>query len=307
MLLLLHLQTSQVSFLFEVRKPFLPPIENFLRKILFIHLDLFPKHSCPSLCTIRVFIWKLQKCHQSFSLLCWTNTILPTLLQEKYLPVPHKVLKLLKWNLAGIFECQPAILREVVQVLRGNASVVSKVTSNSPGGHPPGCCWRDCTPALSWAKLLNEMFLNSEKTLSWGRGQIWWHSPSLCCSCQKSPELNESQMCTTAVFGYILCLSSFIRTCVSTSATATSLPEGVSTKKISSHIRMPVVSLSMPPLSAFYWWPMPSWENQNQSCLQQDGSRLVTGKHHFVYNCTLNRQWQSLYPSDNRQEADLKI
>ena len=98
-----------------------------------------------------------------------------------------------------------------------------------------------------------------------------------------------------------------IKTCVSTSATATSLPEGVSTKKISSHIRMPVVSLSMPPLSAFHWWPMPSWENQNQSCLQQDGSRLVTGKHHFVYNCTLNRQWQSLYPSDNRQEADLKI
>ena len=53
---------------------------------------------------------------------------MPTLLQEKYLPVPHKVLKLLKWNLAGIFECQPTILREVVQVLRGNASVVSKVT-----------------------------------------------------------------------------------------------------------------------------------------------------------------------------------
>ena len=39
-----------------------------------------------------------------------------------------------------------------------------------------------------------------------------------------------------------------MQTCVSTKATATSLPEGVSTKKISSHIKMPVVSLSIPPL-----------------------------------------------------------
>ena len=53
------------------------------------------------------------------------------MLQEKYLPVPHKVLKLLKWNLSGIFECQPAILREVVKMLRGNASVGSKVTSTN--------------------------------------------------------------------------------------------------------------------------------------------------------------------------------
>ena len=28
-----------------------------------------------------------------------------------------------------------------------------------------------------------------EVTLSWERGQRWWHSPSLCCSCQKSPEV----------------------------------------------------------------------------------------------------------------------
>ena len=83
-------------------------------------------------------------------------------------------------------------------------------------------------------------------TLSWERGQRWWHSPSLCCSCQKNPELNRSRIC--------LCLFKIKRlktkrtTCVSTNATATSLPEGVSTKNISSHIKMPVVSLSIPPL-----------------------------------------------------------
>ena len=42
-----------------------------------------------------------------------------------------------------------------------------------------------------------------------------------------------------------------MQTCVSTKATATSLPEGVSTKKISSHIKIPVVSLSIPPLRHF--------------------------------------------------------
>ena len=42
-----------------------------------------------------------------------------------------------------------------------------------------------------------------------------------------------------------------MQTCVSTRATATSLPEGVSTKKISSHIKIPVVSLSIPPLRHF--------------------------------------------------------
>ena len=42
-----------------------------------------------------------------------------------------------------------------------------------------------------------------------------------------------------------------MQTCVSTKATATSLPEGVSTKKISSHIKIPVVSLSIPPLQHF--------------------------------------------------------
>jgi hypothetical protein len=68
--------------------------------LLLLHLDLFPKHSFPSLRTIRIFIWKL--------------------------PVPDKVLKLLKWDLTGVFQCQPAVLSEVVKVLRGGASVVSK-------------------------------------------------------------------------------------------------------------------------------------------------------------------------------------
>lgn len=212
MLLLLHLQTSQVSFLFEVRKPFLPPIENFLRKILFIHLDLFPKHSCPSLCTIRVFIWKLQKCHQSFSLLWWTSTILPTVsfFAAGEIPAsPSQGTEASEMELGRNLPVPAGHTPWSSEDAEGQCFSCKQSHFNSPGGHPPGCCWRDCTPALSWAKLLNEMFLNSEKTLSWGRGQIWWHSPSLCCSCQKSPELNESQMCTTAVFGYILCLSSF--------------------------------------------------------------------------------------------------
>ena len=46
-----------------------------------------------------------------------------------YLPIPHKVLKLLKWNLARVFQCQPAILSEVVKVLQGIASVISKEVS----------------------------------------------------------------------------------------------------------------------------------------------------------------------------------
>ena len=37
---------------------------------------------------------------------------------DKYLPVSDKVLKLLKWDLARVFQSQSTILREVVKVLR---------------------------------------------------------------------------------------------------------------------------------------------------------------------------------------------
>ena len=43
---------------------------------------------------------------------------------DKYLPVSDKVLKLLEWDLARVFQCQSAILGEVVKMLRRGVALV---------------------------------------------------------------------------------------------------------------------------------------------------------------------------------------
>merc|ERR1719376_43111 len=81
-----------------------------LRVLFLLHLNLFPKHSSSSFSTVWIFIWKL--------------------------PVSDKVLKLLEWDLARVFQCQSAILSEVVKVLKVILlDIVEEIVHQHRAGH----------------------------------------------------------------------------------------------------------------------------------------------------------------------------
>ena len=145
------------------------------RIILFIYLDLLAQHSCPTLRAIWIFIWKLKKKtlgHQSFlfsrsisksveSLQLtqspaspWQGTEASEMELDQSLPGPacHT-----PWSSEGAGGGWFSLNNYTQSNYKPQSNfLASTLSSLIPGGHPPGCCWRDCTPAPSWEEWYNE-------------------------------------------------------------------------------------------------------------------------------------------------------
>ena len=166
MLLLLHLKLEKISMFFYSsvmwRGQWQTPDIERSRAFLRLHLYLLPQHSLSALSAVRIFIWELKTMlFKSYKIyegrLIRTKKLnhkIKVSIQTSHLPIPDQVLQLLERDLARVLKGKSAVLGEVVQVLKVIGLTLSMCwnTIRVPGDRPPVCCWRDCTPALSWGR-----------------------------------------------------------------------------------------------------------------------------------------------------------